>query len=495
MMRKKARSIWALFLQAVYLRGSIQSPRLKQLDKLILRSYVAPFLMTFAIACFFLVMQFLWKYVDDLMGKGLEWWIILELMGLASVKLMILALPLAILLSSIMVMGGFAENSELVAMKSAGMSLFRILRPLFLLMIAIAIGAFLFTNEVWPVANLKFRSLLFDVTKKKPTIQLQENIFYDGIEDYTIRVKEKKGNGALRDVLIYDHSAPEYEGNRRAIRAKEGSMKKTEDGRYLILTLRDGVLYQEMDRLQRNSGQGGAPHLKSRFEEQVFRFSLMGFRLERTDEGIFSKDNEMLDLDQLSGMVDSLENGIDERRRDALRETGDRLWVLKDSGRTAMDPSEQADSLRSIPDERKDAVIEMAMNEVRKNKERLQVLSKKMQDHREMIRGYNIEWHRKFTLSFACVVLFLIGAPLGGIIRKGGLGAPFVAGVLLFLLYFILMKVGEETASEGALPEWVGMWAAPLLLLPLGVWLTYRAANETKMSFKPLSVKKFFLRK
>jgi lipopolysaccharide export system permease protein len=469
---------------------------LKQLDKLIVRSYVAPFLMTFAISCFFLVMQFLWKYVDDLMGKGLEWYVIAELMGLASVKLVILALPLSILLSSIMVMGSFAENSELVAMKSAGMSLFRILRPLFAVMLLIALGSFLFTNEVWPVANLKFRSLLYDVTKKKPSIQLEENIFYEGIEDYTIRVKDKKEDGGLEDVLIYDHSDPEYKGNRRVVRAERGSMKKTEDERYLLFKLYDGVMYQEMDIASGRGGGKNAPHLSSRFEEQVIRFDLMGFQLERSNEGLFSKDKEMLDLQQLGDMVDSLEGNIRKRKEKSLRETARNLWVLKDSGRTELGAIASRNYEELSPDGR-EAVFEVAKDKVRKNKERIKILMEKMKNREKMIRGYNIEWHRKFTLSFACVVLFFIGGPLGAIIRKGGMGAPFVAGVLLFILYFILMKVGEETAGEGAIPEWVGMWSAPLLLLPLGIWLTYRAANESKVivSLDLRSLKKRFLRK
>ncbi len=442
-------------------------------------------------------MQFLWKYVDDLMGKGLEWWVIAKLMGLASVKLVILALPLSILLSSIMVMGNFAENSELVAMKATGMSLLRVLRPLFLLILTIAVGAFLFTNEVWPVANLKFRSLLFDVTKKKPTIQIKENIFYNGIEGYTIRVKEKIGGDSLRDLLIYDHSDPQYKGNRRVIRAKSGNMKKTKDDRYLILTLKDGVIYQEMDRLQGKRGGSSAPHIKSSFERQVIRFNLMGFRLERSNEGLFSKDNEMLDLNQLEGMVDSLQGRMKQLEKETLRKTGRNLWVLKDSGRTDFSGLPPPESLDSDTGSGREAILGAAMDRIRRNKERIQVLVDKRENRKDMIRGYNIEWHRKFTLSFACVVLFLIGGPLGALIQKGGMGAPMVVGVLLFIFYFILMKVGEETASTGALPEWVGMWMAPTFLLPFGILLSYQAANESKISLTPMvtMIKGFFTRK
>lgn len=453
---------------------------MKQLDKLILRSYIGPFILTFGIACFFLVMQFLWKYVDDLMGKGLDMIVIAKLLGLASVKLVILALPLAILLSSIMVMGGFAENSELVAMKSAGMSLFRILRPLLFFILLVAVGAFYFTNEVWPVANLKFRSLLWDVTKKKPTIQLKENIFYNGLEGYTLRVADKKESGELEDILIYDHSSPDFRGNRKVIRAKEGNMKKTEDERHLILTLRDGIMYQEMDLAERSGSGDGDPHIKTRFERQVLRFDLSGFQFERSDEDLFAQDDQMLDLTQLESTIDSLEGKTLERRNKTIQKTADDLWLLRDSGRTDLERYSENFREDSLSDEDREGVIQLALEKARKNRDHIQVRAKRGKRERKQIRGYQIEWHRKFTLSFACVVLFFIGGPLGAIIRKGGLGAPLVAAVILFLLYHILMKSGEEMAKEGAIAVWWGMWMASILLLPLGVLLTYKAANDAK---------------
>lgn len=473
---------------------------MKKLDRLILRSYIGPFIMTFAISCFFLVMQFLWKYVDDMMGKGLEWFIIGKLLGLASVKLVILGLPLAVLLSSIMVMGSFSENSELVAMRSAGMSHFRILRPLTLAICALAIGAFFFMNEVWPVANLKFRTLLWDVTKKKPTIQIKENIFYDGIEGYTIRVGSKKENGRLEDVLIYDHSDRKYRGNRKVIRSKEGSMKKTEEDKYLIFTLNDGVMYQEMDQEKERKKREGHPHMITRFEKQVMRFDLMGFQFERSDEELFSDDDQMLDLSQLNGMMDSLKHEIRQRTEKGVEKMGRGLWVLRDSSKTDLPgPSPPDSGKKELEEKDRNSVLEIAKEEARKNKERAHVLAVKKKQKIKKKRGYMIEWHRKFTLASACVVLFFIGGSLGTIIRRGGMGAPLVASVLLFLLYHILMKSGEEMASEGALPVWAGMWMATAILLPMGIFLTYKAANDSKQilpSFSfPLWSKKLFRRK
>ncbi len=439
-------------------------------------------------------MQFLWKYVDDLMGKGLAWTVIVKLLSLASVKLVILALPLAILLSSIMVMGDFAENSELVAMKSAGLSLFRILRPLFLLITAIAVGAFFFTNDVWPTANLKFRTLLYDVTKKKPTIQLKENIFFNGIEGYTIRVGKKRESGHLKDVLIYDHSNPDHRGNRRVIRAQTGSMKKTKDERHLILTLNDGVMYQEMDRAQGQKKAGSAPLLRTDFDEQVIRFNLMGLRFQRSEEDLFSNDNEMLDLSQLNAMVDSLRDRMKKKEVERTKEVAKQLWVLRDSGRTKLggaEPPIRKKGPDTLSEKGRKAALEMAKEKVRYSKGRAEILKENSNNRSLHIKGYLIEWHKKFTLSFACIVLFFIGGPLGAIIRKGGLGTPLVAAVLLFLLYHILTKSGQEMASEGAIPVWMGSWMAPALLLPLGIWLTYRAANDSKSS---LSIKLPFQR-
>ncbi|MEO8588522.1 MAG: LptF/LptG family permease, partial [Flavobacteriales bacterium] len=213
---------------------------MKKLHRMIIGAFTGPLVITFAIVLFILVMQFLWKYVDDLMGKGLDWGTLTELLVYATASFVPLALPLAVLLSGIMTMGGLGENSELVPMRSAGLGLFRILYPMFFFTVLLAIGSFYFSNNLLPVANLKFKSLLWDVTEKKPALNLRAGVFYNGIDGFSIRVMEKNSQtGELGDVLIYDHRAA-FQGNRTVIRAKSGSMRRSTNGQFLVLTLRDG---------------------------------------------------------------------------------------------------------------------------------------------------------------------------------------------------------------------------------------------------------------
>ena len=253
---------------------------------------------TFLIVLFILVMQFLWKYVDDLMGKGLEWYVLVELLTYATASFVPLALPLGVLLSSIMTMGGLGENSELTPMRSAGMHLFRILLPLFIVSVLLAGVSFTFSNNVLPVANLKFQSLLWDVTKKKPALNLVPNVFYSGIEGYSIRVRDKDPEtGVLEDVLIYDHTKA-FHGNRTVIRARSGYMNRSTDGNYMLLTLEDGQFYDERSPTGRSDAR--MPLLQGTFRKDIVRLDLTGLGLDRTDEDLFRDHYKMLTLGQLS---------------------------------------------------------------------------------------------------------------------------------------------------------------------------------------------------
>ncbi len=484
---------------------------MKTISKFILRSFAGPFVATFFIALFVLLMQFVWKYVDDMVGKGLEWYVIAELLFYVSASLVPMALPLAILLSSIMTMGNLGEHYELVAFRSAGVSLKRILRPLTVIVIILSCIAFLFSNYWLPIANLKSKSLLYDVKEQKPTIDIRPGIFSNALDDYTIRVKDKKvidDVEHLYDVLIYDHS--EGKGNQTVIIAEEGIMTTTVDKKYLELRLFNGESYDE-------SAQQGEkdkfPHLRSKFKKNTIRFDLSQFSLNRTDEELFKSNYKMLNLKQLNEAIDTLNKLKDEQityLKDALKSnsllgfkrirTSLEMQMERDGSKLVLS-EELPDFYQLIEDltyEKEAKLYETAMNISRSSKSRIANIKEELYQRNKYINYHKIHWHQKLTLSFACLVLFLIGAPLGAIIRKGGLGMPIVLSVIFFIIFHILSITGEKMAKEGAVSVVMGMWMASLILLPVGIFITYKAT--TGVSFFRLDnlldkLKKIFRKK
>lgn len=437
--------------------------------------------MTFFIALFILLMQFLWMYVDDLVGKGLEWYIIAELLFYASSTFVPMALPLAILLSSLMTFGNFGEHYELVAMKSAGISLRKIMMPLIVLSILISGGAFYFSNIVLPIANLKFKSLLYDVREHKLALDIEEGIFYNGLDGFTIRVaKKEKDDKTLRDIIIYDHS--KKKGNINVTTADSGMMELTPDNRNLIFTLYNGHNYTEKidDRNYRTT----RPFQRIKFREEIRKFSLVDFELTRTNEDLFRNNYQMLNLNQLTFAEDSLLTILDNRRNDIFRSFMNSFYFLKqlDSARLsnpAHEISVKDEILASVDEVNKERVIEDAINKCRMVRENLSIHKNDLHAKNKLICKHQIEWHRKFTLSFACLILFFIGAPLGAIIRKGGLGLPVVVSVFLFVIFHVISMTSEKSVKSGALDANFGMWIASVVLLPLGIFLTYKATRDS----------------
>lgn len=450
----------------------------RRFARLLLRNFLAPLAVTMPVALFILDMQFLWVYADDLIGKGLSPWVIGELMIYASARLVNLALPLAILVASIMAMGSLAEKNELTALKSAGMSLPRILRPLTLSMVFISCGAFWFSNAAWPVANLKFRALLFSVTKQKPALNLTEGVFYNGIEGFAIRVLDKDEDGTLTDVLIHDHREGET-GVSRVIRASTGTM--VQEGDRLLLTLNDGASYEEDLEQSKRRKERLHPHIASKFDQQIFEIDMTSLDFSKVDEGLFKRAYEMMTVRQLGLAIDSLEAIKTDKRTDIQNYGNRQTTLLKDtidlqslsmqsaSGSIlyALSPTEQRmafDGARSLARNARQGIAN-ALEEIQ---------SKKTAQDR-----HAIEWHRKFFLALSCILLFFIGAPLGAIIRKGGLGMPTVLAILIFLGYYILSIVGEQMIRAGSLEPWLGMWMSTFILLPLAFFLTFKASRDS----------------
>lgn len=454
---------------------------MKTLHRLIVKAFLGPLSISFAIVVFILVMQFLWKYVDDLMGKGLEWHVVAELLIYAAASFVPLALPLAILLSGIMTLGGLGENSELVPMRSAGLSLPRILLPLGALVALLSVGSFYFSNNLLPVANLKFKSLLWDVTEKKPALNINPGIFYNGIEGFSIRVADKNPDtGELRDVLIYDHRAGAK--GTTVIRAKRGSMRRSSDGHFLVLTLEDGHLYDEAAPV--DEGRAHRPMTRGTFARDVVAMDLSGLGLKRTDEDLFKDNYRMLTMGQLQHSMDSLRMRMADRALEQAAHARNSLALLRPFALvrdTARAQQQMRAYLGGLAHADREAVFTLAMDMARAHGRFMENASTEMDGRRSLLAKHAVEWHRKPMLAVACLVFFLIGAPLGAIIRKGGMGLPVVAAVIFFLVFHILSFSTEKLVVAGELPAWPGMWVSTLVLVPIGLLLTWKASADSPL--------------
>jgi lipopolysaccharide export system permease protein len=466
---------------------------MKKLHKLVLKSYLGPFVITFFISLFIILMQFLWKYVDDLVGKGLEWYIIGELLFYASATFVPMALPLAVLLSSIMTMGNMGEHYELVGFKSAGISLRKIMWPMVVISFFLVIVAFYFSNNVLPVANLKMYSLLYDVRQQRPAFNIMEGVYYKGIEDYVIKVERKDADGqTLRDIKIYDHT--DRRGNVNLTVAEWGTMVVTADKRNLIFTLYNGTNYQDVR--QQNPRDPAKPFQRTHFEKQIIRFDLSAFDLTRTDEELFKSNFQMLTLEQLIFFEDSISRELNNRKEDYKKDYYTRMayYSLVNPQKIdtiAEDQFIAVDFMKSGSPSSVQMQIDRAMSMVRSNKDHAYFSHENLRQWSRQLARYQIEFHRKFTLSFACVVLFLIGAPLGAIIRKGGFGLPVVISVLFFVVFHVLSITGEKFAREGVLAAHQGMWIASLVLLPVGIILTIKASTDSSLFDTDSYLKRF----
>lgn len=458
--------------------------KMKRLYLFILKSYLGPLVMTFFIALFILLMQFLWKYIDDMVGKGLEWYIIAKLLFYASSTFVPLALPLAILLSSLMMFGNLGEHYELVAMKAAGISLSRIMKPLIIVSICISCLAFYFSNVVLPTANLKFLSLLYDIRSKKLSFNLKEGIFYSGIEGFVIRVGKKDSDGStIRDVIIYDHT--KHLGNVSLTTAEYGKMELSPDKRFLVFKLYNGSNYEE--RVDLRNSERTHPFQRTRFREQFQQFDLSAFQLTRTDEKLFKSNYEMLNVKQLKVSIDSLRKDLNKDKTAydiAFNDNYYFLASLDSTGKSKEVPRTGKISrsfVHAFPGTNERRILEAAKNAAFAARENLKVNKENIYEKSKLLHKHEVVLQKKFTFSIACFLLFFIGAPLGAIIRKGGLGLPAVISTIFFILFWILSFTGEKYSVEGVLPAYEGMWIAPAVLLPIGIFLTYKATVDASL--------------
>lgn len=460
---------------------------MKKLHSYMLKSFVGPFFATFFISEFVLLMQMMWRYIDDIVGKGLEISIILELLTYLSVTLVPMALPLAVLLSSIMTFGNLGENYELIALKSAGISLYRIMRPLIMVIIILTVGAFFFSNNILPIANMKAFNLLRDIRRHKPEMNFKEGVFTNALEGYSIKMDRiNKETGMMYNMMIYNHRDLKT-GNYEVTKADSGFLISIPNTSIIQLDLFSGTTYTDEGLKPEN--RISFPFRRLNFDRQTVLIDLPANDLKRSEEGFIS--SAMLSLDQLNYTIDSLQGMINEKIHTSTQKVlasdfqkGKSLKPATDSlyRRELAMLKADADSLfRAYEVEERQQALEHALRYARDAKVTVADNLSYEERYGEVVRKNQIEWHKKFTLSFACLIFFFVGAPLGGIIRKGGLGMPIVVSTLLFIIYYVVSMIGERSAKEGVFTVLFGSWLSSLVFLPLGVFLTYKSVTDSEM--------------
>jgi len=590
----------------------------KKLDILIVKAFLGPFIATFFITTFVLVLQFMWLYIDDMVGKGLDAFTVLRMLMYIAATVVPLALPLAVLLSSIMTLGNLGETYELVAIKSAGISLLRFLRPLFVVTVVITLLAFFFNNNVYPVANLKMQTLKYDIIYTKPAFDIKEGVFFDRIEGYVIKIGKKEANDSvIRNIVIYEQNNTGQQDN--MIVADSGKMVVTPDKQNLIFTLKSGWRYQEKGERYVTSG---TQLIRMGFKEYKKVMDLTSFKMNKTDDSAFKNNFQMLTIIQLGRNIDSIKkvdkgfikqsthslalnlqfpawldstgwDAIEKKpapsrfllnidwARDSLRKlwvadkkTQDSLQRVTDSVKkaqknlasavkgakpgpppgagnpattgahantatpattghplaaaaahppttatspvtknpptTAITPSHprtaptvphinypgytppvalhavpkdppQPTFTDLIPDSVRLDITTRSISAVNQSKVALyQPIALYTAGEKNLLQ-HEVAWHEKITLAIACMVMFIIGAPLGSIIRKGGIGLPLVFAVVFFVIFFLLNNFGKKLAGQSVLSPLEGMWMATYVLTPIGIFLIYKALNDSQL--------------
>lgn len=466
--------------------------RIKRLYLFILQTFLPLFVMTFLICLFILLMQFLWRYVQDLVGKGLDFSVICELFFYASLTMVPLALPLAILLASLMVFGNLGERFELTAMKAAGVSLIKIMGPLIVFISFVAVGAFFFQNDILPKAQVKMWTLLFSMRQKSPELDIPEGVFYDEIEGYNIFVKQKdRERGVLHNMMIYDVS--KGYGTANIIVADSGKLSFTEDKKHLFLRLWQGESFEDLKDTQSSSLGSNLYRRESYTEKEI----LIPFdaNFNRMDDATMRGQYIGKNITELNQTIDSVNARMDSVGGDyasMMRQNAyfnvPSMTISVKKGKTVQEDNPpvkmrvplNVDSMinsESIAQQR--SIVSNALSKATRMKQDYEYKGYAMKDDKETVTRHGIELQKKFTLAIACLIFFFIGAPLGAIIRKGGLAIPIVVSVLLFVIYYVIDNTGVKLAKESVWPVWQGVWMSTAILLPLGILFTYKAVNDS----------------
>ncbi len=464
----------------------------KKLDIYMLKNFLGLFFMTFAICCFILLMQLIWMRINDIVGKGVEVTVLLEFLLYALAGVVPMALPLAILLASLMTFGNLGEKFELTAMKAAGVSLFRIMQPLIVFIALLSVGAFYFSNYILPQSQLKFWTLVFSLRQKSPELDLPVGEFYSGVKGYNIYIRKKETRtGWLRDVMIYDYTNGFQDATVTV--ADSARVFFTDDQKYLLLCLYSGESFENLNQQQQRAThtQKNVPYRREMFAKKSL---LIDFDTEfvRMDESSLKDQHVSKNVGELIVSIDSVNVLAKKRCSEQSQKIVSERYFGRESNKGGVLPvlAEQPTDLH--PDtlyahfslSEKERALQHAVDQAKRYKDLVDYNSITLDDHQRYERKHLIELHRKFTLAFACLIFFFIGAPLGAIIRKGGLGAPIVISVILFIIYYIIDNAGYKMAREALWPVWTGMWLSSFVLLPIGIFLTYKAATDSGL-FNP----------
>ncbi|WP_102409314.1 LptF/LptG family permease [Parabacteroides bouchesdurhonensis] len=456
-----------------------------------LQTFLPLFLMTFGICLFIVLMQFLWRYIDDMVGKGLGVPVLAEMFLYAALFLVPMALPLAILLASLMTFGNLGERLELLAMKSAGVSLIRIMKPLIITISFICVGAFYFQNNVMPVVQVKLYTLLYSMRQKSPELDIPEGTFYKDIPNFNVYVRQKdNATGLLKDMMIYDFS--EGFNNARVILADSGRLKTSANKLFLILSLYNGESFENLkNQTTTAKSKAAIPYRRESFKTKDILIEFDA-NFNRTDELFMQNQSMGKKLNDLQTSIDSMTVRLDSIKNinsKAIYDNSYKKSLNTNPSQIANEKKEEKeepviimnfDSLyQAQTPSSKASLLARARSSIESTKSEYYFKAATIGDEAYKLRRHITDWHKKFTLSFACLVFFFIGAPLGAIIRKGGLGVPVIISVILFIFYYIIDNIGFKMARDGIWQAWEGMWLSSAVLAPLGIFLTYKAVNDS----------------
>lgn len=485
---------------------------MKKTDRLILSAYAGPFVVTLGVVVFILLVQLLLSYSQEITGKDLSLDVYARLIFFFALITVPLAMPLAVLLSSLITFGSLGEHNELTAFKGAGISLIRILIPVFIISVFLAFSSFWYNNNVVPWANLKAFSLLWDVKQKSPSLSLKKGAFYNGLQGYSIKVEEKFPDGkTLRGVMIYNHTS--NRGNKEVILADSGRMYTIWNEKYLVLELFRGKSYHDQSG-DYHGDRSVEKYVRNKFQKSQIIFNLSSFDLKITDEKLFSGHRYMRNIVQLRKDLDSLnkqtnniqtktydyvrpnyyyhfnkiqpvQQNIRETQQDSLRNTNQQnnlnKAVIQTTNYIAPQPVIRAMARDTSYKATKKTIASRASTQaknilslIRSQKEQYLLTSKEK-------RSFTTELYKKYTFAFACITMFLIGAPLGAIIKKGGLGIPVLISIFFFIVFYVFSITGEKWVKEGTVHPVVGMWGANFCLLCIGAFFLRQARNDSRI--------------
>lgn len=462
--------------------------RLKTIHRLVLKAYFGPLLLTFFIVTFVLMMNFVWRYIDELVGKGLDAGVIIELICYATINMIPIGMPLAMLLAAIMTMGNMGENYELLAMKSSGMSLMRIMKPLIIVVGLISIGSFFVVNNLVPYANKKMTSIIYDIRRQKQVLEFQDGLFFNGIDDMSIRVGHQDPvSGLLYDVLIYDNRTAN--GNMTTTTAETGYIRLSDDKKYLLVTLYNGDNYQQT----RNNQWYTRNELRhDTFDVQNAKIAMDGFDFQRSDNSGAIGGSQTKNIVELQRDIDSLDvtvstttaKSYEPLLKDNIFTRDIQVLQLPDSLRkdkTGYRDAYLLDSIRTMTVRQKNDLWNSARAIALNSRNSFSFDETAAKEALNQLYRSKNDWHRKLSLPVSVLIFFLIGAPLGAIIRKGGLGTPIVISVVFFVVYYIISLSGEKMAKEGAWSSMLGMWISSIVLTPIAAYLLVKATNDSQL--------------